>query len=252
MTHGFSKAAPVDEGPTTNALVGGSPRRAGWFRFHLDADRWEWAPEVSRIHGYELDTMTPDTDQVLSHGHPDDHARVVAAIDQIRRGHGAFSTRYRIIDARGHARHVLVEGDDLRDEAGDFVGRHGFYIDVTPTMADIEDRVTETVAEITSARAVIDQAKGMLSVIYDITGETAFAVLRWRSQVTNTKLRALAEQLIVDFRSVNTCPTLPPRATYDRLLLTGHERIERGGLADRLPFESPGRRCQRTHGTAPS
>lgn len=228
MVHGLSKAAPVDGGLPTNALGSGSPRRVGWFRFHNDTERWEWSPEVSRMHGYDPEAMTPTTEHVLSHGHPDDLGRAVGAVEQIRRGRGAFSTRYRIVDARGHARHLLVEGDELRDEDGAVTGRHGFYIDVTPTKSDIEDRVTETVAEIASARAVIDQAKGMLSVIYDITGDTAFAVLRWRSQVTNTKLRALAEQLIVDFRSVNTCPVLPPRTTYDRLLLTGHERVVRG------------------------
>jgi hypothetical protein len=94
-----------------------------------------------------------------------------------------------------------------------------------PNQPANQGRIDEAVAEILAHRAVIDQAKGMLSVIYDIDDREAFDVLRWRSQTTNTKLRALAEQLIVDFRSVHASPRLPPKSIYDDLLLTAHERV---------------------------
>ncbi|WP_416277046.1 ANTAR domain-containing protein [Nocardia sp. alder85J] len=60
--------------------------------------------------------------------------------------------------------------------------------------------------------------------IYHIGADQAFAVLRWRSQETNTKLRSLAEQMI---REPDTLPPTTPslRSRFDHLLLTVHERI---------------------------
>jgi hypothetical protein len=50
-------------------------------------------------------------------------------------------------------------------------------------------------------------------------------LLKWRSQETNVKLRALAEQLIADVRALEYDETVPPRSTFDRLLLTAHKRV---------------------------
>ena len=50
-------------------------------------------------------------------------------------------------------------------------------------------------------------------------------VLKWRSQVTSTKLRAFAEQLLSDIRELEYDSQLPPRTTFDQLLLTAHERV---------------------------
>jgi hypothetical protein len=73
-------------------------------------------------------------------------------------------------------------------------------------------------------RAAIEQAKGVLMVVYRVSADQAFRVLQWRSQQTNTKLRALAKQL------VNEVINLPPPSTavqsqFDHVLLTVHERV---------------------------
>jgi hypothetical protein len=91
------------------------------------------------------------------------------------------------------------------------------------------DPVGQAIAEAVAHRAVIEQAKGMLSVVYGLDDFAAFDVLRWRSQTTNTKLRALAAQLIADFRAAHRSSSPPPRAVYDDLLLTVHERVGRTG-----------------------
>ncbi|MCB0940031.1 MAG: ANTAR domain-containing protein [Mycobacterium sp.] len=57
----------------------------------------------------------------------------------------------------------------------------------------------QEIQEITESRAAIGQAKGILRLIYDIDDAAAFEVLRWRSQLTNTKLLRLAEQFVEDF-----------------------------------------------------
>jgi hypothetical protein len=54
---------------------------------------------------------------------------------------------------------------------------------------------------------------------------SAFELLKWRSQETNAKLRALAEQIARDFLELHYHEDLPPRSAYDRLLLTAHHRV---------------------------
>jgi fructose-specific component phosphotransferase system IIB-like protein len=213
--------------PVEHALAGGEPQRVGWFRFYFADERWEWSPQVERMHGYEPGTVQPTTDLVLSHKHPDDYGQVAATLDEIRRTSGAFSTRHRIIDTHGQIHHVVVVGDQLFDDVGAVVGTHGFYVDVSPWMQHRHDEiVTEAVAEIAEARAVIEQTKGMLMLIYRISAESAFELLRWRSQETNTKLRTLAEQISRDFLELKYDEELPPRSVYDRLLLTAHLRVQ--------------------------
>jgi len=63
------------------------------------------------------------------------------------------------------------------------------------TIEAIEIAVTEALAGIAENREVIDQAKGMLMLVYQVEADKAFDLLKWRSQSTNVKLRALAQQL---------------------------------------------------------
>ena len=212
--------------PVEHALAGGEPQRVGWFRFYFADERWEWAPQVERMHGYEPGTMAPTTRLVLSHKHPDDYGQVAATLDEIRRTSGAFSTRHRILDTRGEIHHVVVVGDQMLDDDGKVIGTDGFYVDVTPSVTEArEERVTEAVAEIAEARSGIEQAKGMLMLIYRISADSAFELLKWRSQESNVKLRLLAEQVVKDFLELQYDGALPPRSEYDRLLLTAHLRI---------------------------
>jgi hypothetical protein len=64
----------------------------------------------------------------------------------------------------------------------------------------------------------------MLSLLYGVNSETAFELLRWRSQEANVKLRELAEQLVIDFRALSG-ETLPGRDVYNRLVMTVEQRI---------------------------
>lgn len=206
------------------ALGGGAPQRVGWFRFYFADQRWEWSDEVARIHGYEPGTVTPTTELVLAHKHPDDRGQVAATIDQIVNTHEAFSTRHRIIDAGGTVRHIVVVGDQLLDDEGDVIGTHGFYIDVHSLQDEAqEEQLTARVAEISENRAGIEQAKGMLMLIYGINEAAAFNLLRWLSQEANVKLRLLAEQITEDFRHAGVA--LNARSEFDHLLLTARERL---------------------------
>jgi hypothetical protein len=211
------------------AWAGGSPHRVGWFRFYFDDERWEWSEQVQQMHGYEPGTVTPTTELVLSHKHPDDYRQVAATLEATRRAHTTFSTRHRIIDTKGAVHSVIVIGDQLCDAGGTLVGTQGFYVDVTPTDAMTQKLVSAAVAEIADNRATIEQIKGMLMMIYRVDAAAAFDLLKWRSQETNVKLRTLAEQLLADFAGLIYEEVLPARATFDHLLLTAHERVDGAG-----------------------
>jgi PAS domain S-box-containing protein len=208
------------------ALAGGVPQRVGWFRFYFADQRWEWSEQVQRIHGYEPGTVTPTTDLVLAHKHPEDRRQVAATIDQILNTHEAFSTRHRIIDTDGNVRHIVVVGDQLFDEHGEVTGTHGFYIDVSPLPEQVqEDLVTAKLAEISQNRAGIEQTKGMLMLIYGVNDNAAFNLLKWLSQEANVKLRLLAEQISEDFRGAGLA--VNSQSEFDHLLLTAHRRFRR-------------------------
>ena len=99
---------------------------------------------------------------------PDDYEQVAATLEDIRRTLKPFSTRHRIITVQGATREVVVIGERMHDNAGQVIGTQGFYIDVTPTGAVQAAIITEAVAEIAENRAAIEQAKGILMLVYRI------------------------------------------------------------------------------------
>jgi hypothetical protein len=119
----------------------------------------------------------------------------------------------------------MVVADRMSDETGAVVGTAGYYLDLTATFVETrQEALDEALPDLFEARAVIEQAKGLLMAVYRVSAEQAFGVLRWRSQQTNTKLRSLAKQLILEIS------TMPPasadvQSAFDHLLLTVHERI---------------------------
>lgn len=213
------------------ALAGGQSQQVGWYRYYFADERWDWSPEVEMLHGYEPGTSRPTTELVLKHKHPDDLALVAASLSGIRHSRAPFSTRHRIITVSNDIREVLVIGEQMRDDAGQVIGAQGYYIDVTPDAQVRDAAITEAVSEIADHRAVIEQAKGILRMVYRIDSEAAFGLLKWRSQETNVKLRVLAEQLMNDFTALGGGESLPPRTTFDTLLMTAHQRL--GGAPER-------------------
>ena len=174
------------------AMGTGEPQRVGSFRFYIDGQRWEWSENVERLHGYEPGTVTPTTELLLSHKHPEDRQQVAAVLDRVVEGE-PFSSRHRIIDTAGRTHWVIVVGDRMIDEAGVVTGTSGFYVDFTDTM---QSDISAAVSKVTEARAEIEQAKGLLMAAYGISADRAFDILVWRSQETNIKVRELAHRFI--------------------------------------------------------
>jgi len=198
----------------------GSPARVGNFSLRLADGVFNWSPEIAAMHGYPRETMTVTTEFALSHKHPEDRPKFAALLDQLSDSAVPLSSRHRIIDRQGNVRHVLVASTRLLDETGTVVGADGFYVDVSGAARDQLVHALDTaVADFSTHRAVIEQAKGMLMLIYNIPADRAFDIVRWRSQHTNIKLRSLCEQLI---EKLVLQPVIGEvdRTTVDHILMT--------------------------------
>ena len=207
--------APVR--PIDKALLGGRPQTVGRFEYHYGTDTWSWSDTVARMHGYEPGEVQPTTELVLSHKHPDALAQVKGLLQQTA---APFSSRHRIRTTSDEERNVVVVGNAVTDDDGHIVATRGFYIDITDSLdAELQDAVSKELEEILAHRETIEQAKGMLMAVYAITADAAFGVLRWRSQESNLKLWAIADQLVADVPALlNAQPS--SRAPVDHYLLT--------------------------------
>jgi ANTAR domain/PAS fold len=219
--------APSAESDGAPVATGG-PLRVGGFCFWFVDQRWEWSDDVCRMHGYQPGAVAPTTELVLSHKHPDDRSAVQDLLDHALHSGGSFSSRHRFLDTAGDEHSVIVVADRVVDEAGTVVGTRGYYIDVTDALDENrQEALDEALPKVIEARADIEQAKGALRLVYGISDEQAFSLLRWRSQQTNTKVRALAAQLVAELDSLASASTTL-RSQFDHLFLTAHERIAGG------------------------
>ncbi|WP_024804600.1 PAS and ANTAR domain-containing protein [Nocardia sp. BMG51109] len=204
----------------------GKSQHVGSFRFWFGDQRWEWSDEVAAMHGYGPGSVQPTTELLLKHKHPEDREQVASSIARSIEEAEPFSSRHRIVDVHGQVRHVLVVGDRMVDDDEKVIGTSGYYVDVTETLdAHRQETLNGTLPELYEARAVIEQAKGALMLIYGIGADQAFRVLTWRSQETNVKLRSLADRLVEEMRSLSSW-TAGARSRFDHVLLTVHERVD--------------------------
>ncbi|MFF3228328.1 PAS and ANTAR domain-containing protein [Nocardia suismassiliense] len=250
----MSKGGGLDRGDDLDGVervVGaGTPLGTGGFRFWFADRRWEWSDELARMHGYRPGEVEPTTELLLAHKHPDDRDRVEAVLVTSVEDDSPFSSSHRIVDTGGVVHQVIVVSEPMHGEAGKTIGTVGFYVDVTETLAERHYAAGATygdaesdghgdghaadhraaafdvmLPELLTARAAIEQAKGVLMVVYRINAEQAFRVLRWRSQETNTKLRILAERLITGLDGVPAAEA-SMRSRIDHLLLTAHKGMQ--------------------------
>lgn len=220
----MKESVPGTSEAADHVFGGGIRLTAGRFGFRFADQQWDWSDEVAAMHGYAVGQARPTTELLLSHKHPDDRDHVAAAIEGAVTNGQAFCSRHRIIDTAGTAHEVIVLADQLV-EGDAVVGTTGYYIDLTDALEDRRQQVLEEeVPVLHEARVAIEQAKGILRYVYRITADQAFDLLRWRSQETNTKLRDLAAQLLIDLETLPR-PAEHVQTRFDHLLLTVHERI---------------------------
>jgi len=203
--------------PVDQALFGGAPQRVGRFEYHYDSDTWTWSDTVAIIHGYEPGQVQPTTELVLSHKHPEDLAQVKGLLEQSA---APFSGRHRIYTTTGELRSVVVVGDALTGDDGSIAATRGFYVDVTESLnAEVEQSVSAKLQLIVAHREIIEQAKGMLMMGYQISADAAFGILRWRSQELNVKLLWIAEKIVAEVPALMTAHR-DVRVPIDHYLMT--------------------------------
>ena len=139
--------------------------------------------------------------------------------DELLAAQAPISSRHRIVDAAGDVHNVVVVSKSVLAEDGRATGIQGFYVDISAVFGEeVDDAVDVAVAEFATNRAAIEQAKGMVMLTYGIPADRAFDVLKWRSQQTNTKIRALCELIVK--RAVDEIDTNDAnRAVFDDILL---------------------------------
>jgi PAS domain S-box-containing protein len=214
MSDTDSEDGALDELHPVDLVIGaGDPQRIGRFSFFLEEQRWEWSDAVARMHGYEPNTVIPTTELLLQHQHPDDRTRVGAVLQRVLRGE-PFSSRHRIVDTAGQTLWVIVVGDRMVDRATNVIGTSGFYVDVTEAL---QSDISTVVSRVAETRAEIEQAKGVLMMVYGITANTAFDILAWRSQETNIGVRELASQFLAAVAGTLSHDT---HSQVDHILLT--------------------------------
>jgi hypothetical protein len=175
-----------DEGP----LVGG-------FSYDAGQDRWTWSPEVFHIHGFEPHDVVPTTELIRFHAHPDDRDAVEETLAGAMTSPGSFTLAFRLVDAQGGLRRVLMLGQGSERSQGTLRLR-GQLVDLTPLQEEIlNEDLAPVVDDFRAHRAVIEQAKGIVIQLFAVDADEAFDRLRASSQAANVKVRDLAQYLVV-------------------------------------------------------
>ena len=187
-------------GALDGALLGGPPQRVGTFEYRYDTDTWTWSDTVAQMHGYEPDEVQPTTVLVLSHKHPDDLASCESTAQTVIRTvqqSTSHTNHHRTNPQSRRCRHAVT------DPSGQTVATRGFYVDITEAFhADLQQEISDELQVIVGHRDIIEQAKGMLMAVYDVSAEAAFNILKWRSQELNVKLHDVAVRLVTDLPSL--------------------------------------------------
>ena len=169
----------------------------GSYRYAAAEGSWQWSDGVYAIHGFRRGEVVPSTALLLAHAHPADRRHAAQLLESCLHNGELFSFPYRLVDASGQLRRVLIAGEGIFGCQGQVTGLRGYLIDVTEPQSRARTReVASTLRKEIAARAVIEQAKGALMLVYGLDAEAAFAVLSWQSQHANIKLRELAERVM--------------------------------------------------------
>lgn len=209
---------PLDE-TLEEVLAGGSRPPVGRYRLDLATGEWAWSDEVYVMHGFEPGQIVPTTPLMLSHKHPDDRARVDGLLRRAAETGQPFSSVHRIRDAHGKTRTLAVTGQGRRDPAtGRVTELFGYFIDVTESHREAAARdATASIQASAERRAVIEQAKGVLMVVYGIDEVAAFDLLRQASNLANIAVRDIAFSLVHLFSGPDVT-VFPTREAIDGFL----------------------------------
>jgi hypothetical protein len=165
--------------------------------FHHEGQRMRWSEETYKLFGFTPGEVVPTPALMLSHVHPLDRVAVERLWMRASLGAAQFCAAFRLIDALGLERRVLMYGQGLGPGQGDFPVVQGCLFDLT-NLFDRELRRTtrEAVLRATRSHESVDKAVGILMCHLGSTADAALRVLMTGSSHTNIKVRELADELV--------------------------------------------------------
>jgi ANTAR domain/PAS fold len=192
---------PPAEAPLAEPATPPSPpRAAGRFRLDRSSGAWWWSPEMFDLHGLPPGSPTPDLETYLGLQHAADRERVHSALSAAHSSGRRFVLETRIVRAEGEERVVVLLGEPQLDPAGSVVCLEGMCVDPGGSGALGWDgaRAEALAAEVgqlraaMASRAPIEQAKGILMLLTNCSGQVAFDLLAHISSHTHRKVRDVA------------------------------------------------------------
>lgn len=169
--------------------------RVGHFLIRVADGRAEWSDELFALLGMAPGEVVPSRDVLVWHVHPDQRERVDAALRAAARSDRPVALQYVLVTLAGDE--LLVDLTVVGQGAAHERVLTGFLVDAdAASRAAVAAQVDDQLRRAVESHAVIDQAKGVLMLVYGIDGEASFELLRWSSQQRNVKLLALAERVV--------------------------------------------------------
>ena len=98
MTTSYNLDRPLDV-DLMEVLLAGTPQPVGQFVLTVDTEHWWWSDGLYEMHGFKPGEVTPTTELMIAHKHPDDRARVQAVLADACSSGNPFACVHRILDA---------------------------------------------------------------------------------------------------------------------------------------------------------
>lgn len=197
--------------PATSHLSLDGAAPVGRFAADLSTGRWRWSDETYRIHGFEPAEVIPSTAVVLAHTHPEHREQVRGVFDHAVRTDEPFATVHRIVDADGHDHVVSVVGEVRSGPSASSREVIGYVQDLTSTVREFAaEQAEESIRAAARSRRDVEQAKAIVAMLLDVDDDVAFGVLRHESDVTNTPVRELSQDLVARARETGRDYCLSP------------------------------------------
>jgi two-component system cell cycle sensor histidine kinase/response regulator CckA len=103
----------------------------GHWEWNIQRDEVEWSDELYRIFARPISDRQISVGTFMAMVHPDDAARVKAALDDALTGRHPYSTDVRVIRGDGAVRTIHAQGDVVTDAAGQPIRMSGTAQDIT-------------------------------------------------------------------------------------------------------------------------
>lgn len=113
--------------------------RMGHWELDVGTGKGHWSAETFRLYGFPVTAPPPTLERAMAMVHPQDKARILAGLDQVRVAGREFEADYRISLASGELRHLHVRAEPVQQD-GRVVRLVGTVQDVTDLVQAREER----------------------------------------------------------------------------------------------------------------